>query len=107
MFLIRRHPGAAEADVAAVPRLRQCLELDVCGQLCPSTLLTALKAVNERQGELRKGEVSLRFKTDNRDSITTIPDAVRNMGYAVTIEKEEGHYLIEVTADGRRGALGG
>ncbi|MCU0971255.1 MAG: sulfurtransferase TusA family protein [Gammaproteobacteria bacterium] len=106
MFLIRKQPAAATSDPAAAPHLRQCLELDVCGQLCPSTLLTALKAVNERQGELRNGEVSLRFKTDNRDSITTIPDAVRNMGYAVSIEKQQGHYVIEVTADARRGPLG-
>jgi TusA-related sulfurtransferase len=107
MFLIRRPPAAAASEVDAAPVSRQWLELDVCGQLCPSTLLTALKAVNERQDALRKGTVSLRFKTDNRDSITTIPDAVRNMGYAVSIEKQEGHYLIEVSADARRGPLGG
>ena len=105
MFLIRKHLAAATTDVAAAPHTGQWIELDVCGQLCPSTLLAALKAVNERQDELRRGQVSLRFKTDNRDSITTIPEAVRNMGYAVSIDKAEGHYLIEVTADTRRGPL--
>lgn len=106
MFLIRKHPSTAQTDHAAAPRAQQCLELDVCGQLCPSTLLTVLKVVNERQDELRRGDLCLRFRTDNRDSITTIPDALRNMGYAVAIDKEEGNYLIAVTAETRRGPLG-
>jgi len=72
------------------------IELDIRGQLCPATLLVALKEMNARAALLRKGEVKLRFLIDNRDAMITIPESASNMGYAVAVEKQEGHYCIVI-----------
>jgi len=73
------------------------LQFDLRGQICPSTLLTALREVNRHRQELRRGEAHLTIHTDNRDSTATIPEAVRNMGYRVAVEKKEGHYLLHIS----------
>ncbi len=54
MFLIRN--AATLPEGRDTPELEDdhALYLDICRQLCPSTLLTALRAVNERQEALRK-----------------------------------------------------
>ena len=72
------------------------IEFDICGQICPSTLLTALKAINDYSLQLSDGTATLAFKTDNRDAISTIPESASNMGYKVTVTKKEGYYLIEI-----------
>jgi TusA-related sulfurtransferase len=72
----------------------ELIEIDIRGQICPSCLLTTLREVNQRQDGLKRGEVSLRVKTDSRDATSTIPAAVGNMGYPVTVEKGQGYYLI-------------
>jgi TusA-related sulfurtransferase len=72
----------------------ETLEFDIRGQLCPSTLLVALKEVNLRAASLKNGTLKLCFLTDNRDSTTTIPESVANMGYAVAVEKKDGYYSI-------------
>ncbi|HEY6838832.1 MAG TPA: sulfurtransferase TusA family protein [Geobacteraceae bacterium] len=74
------------------------MEFDIRGQICPSTLLIALKEMNLHRDALRSGEVQLAFKTDNRDATITIPDAAANMGYGVSVEKEEGYYVIVIEA---------
>ena len=73
------------------------IEFDIRGQLCPATLLVALKEVNARAAYLRKGAMKLRFITDNRDATITIPESVSNMGYAVAVEKKDGYYCILIT----------
>jgi TusA-related sulfurtransferase len=75
------------------------IEYDIRGQICPSTLLTALREINTYQGALRDRAVRLRFLTDNRDCVTTIPESARNMGYAVDVRRERGCYVIEVCGD--------
>ncbi len=72
------------------------LEFDIRGQICPSSLLIALKEVNARVEQLRAGSVKLCFITDNRDATVTIPESALNMGYSVTVEREGGYYRIEV-----------
>lgn len=71
-------------------------EFDIRGQLCPATLLVALKEINTYADLLRQGSVKLCFKIDNRDATATIPESASNMGYAVTVEKKDGYYCIEV-----------
>lgn len=73
------------------------IEFDIRGQICPSTLLTALQEINKHSLQLEEGTVALAFKTDNRDAIQTIPESASNMGYAVTVTKKEGYYLVEVS----------
>jgi len=72
------------------------IEFDVRGQLCPATLLVALKEMNARAALPKKGAVKLCFLIDNRDATVTIPESASNMGYAVTVEKKEGHYCIVI-----------
>lgn len=83
---------------AGYSRAEGVVDCDIRGQMCPSTLLAALREVNERRRELRSGALTLCFHTDNREATSTIPDALQNMGYAVHVTKDEGHYVITVCA---------
>ncbi|HEY6007368.1 MAG TPA: sulfurtransferase TusA family protein [Geobacteraceae bacterium] len=75
---------------------QETLEFDIRGQICPSSLLIALKELNAHKERLRRGEVALAFKTDNRDATITIPDAADNMGYGVRVTKSADYYTIVV-----------
>lgn len=75
------------------------IEFDIQGQICPATLLIALRELNTHQQSLREGGTSLRFKTDNRDAVITIPESARNMGYTATVEPGPGCYIIEIRGD--------
>lgn len=72
------------------------IEIDVCGQICPSSLLTALGEINKHKESLRSGEVQLDILTDNPDSTNRIGEAVGNMGYMVKIEDQKGHFKISI-----------
>ena len=69
---------------------------DIRGQICPSCMLFTLREVNEQRLALRNNNLQILIKTDNRDAITTIPDAVSSMGYDATVEKKEGYYEIRI-----------
>jgi TusA-related sulfurtransferase len=71
-----------------------CKETDLRGQICPSTLLTALRVVNAAKAGLKAGLVKLVFLSDNRSSTTHIAETVGAMGYKVDIDKEQGFYHI-------------
>ncbi|MBI5905600.1 MAG: sulfurtransferase TusA family protein [Deltaproteobacteria bacterium] len=72
------------------------VELDLRGQVCPAALFLALKSLGEHHAGLASGECEIAIRTDNRDSVPTISEAARNMGYAVTVEHPDGHYLLRV-----------
>ncbi|MGD0282008.1 MAG: sulfurtransferase TusA family protein [Dissulfurispiraceae bacterium] len=72
------------------------IEFDIRTQICPATLLIALKEINNHSLQLEDGTVKLIFLTDNRDALTTIPESVANMGYSVNVTKNESCYSIEV-----------
>ncbi len=74
------------------------VKLDLRGQVCPATLLKSLKQLNEMKGELNAGVSRLTILTDHRDATVTVPEAAGNMGYSVTVRKEDGHYVITVEA---------
>lgn len=71
---------------------------DIRGQICPSSLLFALREVNREQQALKEDRVRLIIWTDNRDAIATIPETISSMGYATTVEKKQGYYQIEISA---------
>lgn len=71
-------------------------EFDLRGQICPSTLLTALREINLRQSELKKRRVVLVFLTDNRHATVTVPQAVINMGLHCEVVKTDNTYQITV-----------
>jgi len=79
----------------------ETIEFDIRGQICPSSLLVALKEVNSRAEGLRQGSVQLCFLTDNRDATITIPESASNMGYGVALEKKDGYYRIMIS--GKKG----
>ncbi len=74
------------------------VNLDLRGQVCPATLLKSLKQLNEMKGELNAGVSRLTILTDHRDATVTVPEAAGNMGYSVTVRKEDRHYVITVEA---------
>jgi TusA-related sulfurtransferase len=74
----------------------QTIEFDIRGQICPSSLLLALRELNTHKERLHRGEVRLSFRTDNRDATVTIPDAAANMGYGVRVTKTDGAYIVLV-----------
>ena len=76
------------------------VELDIRGQICPSTLLTALRQINANQARLRGGSLRLAILTDNRDATATIPEAASNMGYRTAVAREGAHYVITVGGEG-------
>jgi TusA-related sulfurtransferase len=69
---------------------------DIRGQICPSTLLTALKEINSRRDELKNNSIILVFLTDNRDAVSTIPSTVDSMGYRADVEPLDGYYRITI-----------
>ena len=73
------------------------IQYDIRGQICPATLLIALKEINEHSEKIGDGTLKLSFKTDNRDAVVTIPESAANMGYTVSVDKKEGYYLIEIS----------
>lgn len=73
------------------------IEIDVCGQICPSTLLTALQEVNKEKQRLHSGEVQLRILTDNHDSTNRIFETVSNMGYLVEVEDRKKYFHINIS----------
>ncbi|MDY0270405.1 sulfurtransferase TusA family protein [Trichloromonas sp.] len=75
------------------------LELDIRGQVCPSTLLTTLKEVNGNFDRLKAGILRMVIKTDARDATGTIPPMVKSMGFAVSVLKEQGYYQIVIAKE--------
>ncbi|GAB4559030.1 MAG: sulfurtransferase TusA family protein [Geothermobacteraceae bacterium] len=75
---------------------RETICIDIRGQICPAALLMALKATNEHKISLEQGRLCLEILTDNRDATVTIPEAVRNMGYNVDVQKAARHYRIVI-----------
>ncbi|PLX46592.1 MAG: sulfurtransferase TusA family protein [Deltaproteobacteria bacterium] len=82
-----------------MPEKPQEFVVDIRGQICPSTLLTALKEINDHRDDIRSGEVKIIVLTTNRNATSTIPNAAENMGYKVNVERENSHYRIEIGAE--------
>jgi TusA-related sulfurtransferase len=73
------------------------VEIDICGQICPSSLLTTLREVNEHKHPLRNGDIQLDILTDNHDSTNRVCEAVGNMGYLVKVEDQDKFFRISIT----------
>jgi TusA-related sulfurtransferase len=77
----------------------QTIEFDITGQICPATLLVALREINRNIEGINAGRIRLVFKTDNRDCTNTIPEAAGNMGLRVDVHKDDSRYTILVSKD--------
>jgi TusA-related sulfurtransferase len=71
---------------------------DLRGRICPSTLLVAMKEMNDHRQQLQQGAVRLRLLLENRDATVTIPEMARNMGYQIEMRKEGQHYELVISA---------
>ena len=76
------------------------IEFDLSGQICPSTLLIALREINRHAADLKNGQLALLFKTNYSDSIQTITESAQNMGYLVEVSGSAGDHHIRIV--GRR-----
>jgi TusA-related sulfurtransferase len=74
----------------------EIIELDIRGQVCPSCLLLTLREVNRHHAALMAGRASLTVYIDSRDATTTIPEAVKSMGFAANILKHRGYYQVVI-----------
>lgn len=72
-------------------------EIDIRGQICPSTMLTALREVNNRKADIKGGKTCLTLLSDNRSSVTNITETVGRMGYQVDVKKEHDYYRVSIT----------
>jgi len=72
----------------------QTIEFNIIGQICPSSLLIALREINSNMSAIKNGTARLLIRTDNRDCTNTIPEAAGNMGLKVAVEKIDGSYTI-------------
>lgn len=72
------------------------IQLDICGQLCPSCLLLTLKALNRHGESVRSGRTEIVVLTDDRQATGTIPDAVDKMGYRADVSRQDGLYRIRI-----------
>ncbi len=77
----------------------QTIKFDITGQICPSTLLIALREINRNIDDLSSGRLRLLITTDNRDCTNTIPEAAGNMGLKATVEKIDSSYNILVSKE--------
>lgn len=75
----------------------ETIEFDITGQICPSTLLVALREINRNIDGLNSGRVNLVFRTDNRDCTNTIPEAAGNMGLKADVHKDDSRYVIQIS----------
>lgn len=75
------------------PRIEQ---FDVRGQVCPSSLLLALREVNRLNSDLKNGQVEIVILTDNRNATITIPNALKSMGLSARINKRDDCYQIRI-----------
>lgn len=73
------------------------VDIDIRGQVCPSSLLSTLKELNTRSEKIRTGAEDIVVTTDNRDCLTTIPQTAMNMGFFVKVEKVESYYIIRIS----------
>lgn len=85
----------------------EVIEIDICGQVCPSSLLLVLREVNARHEDLMSGECQMLVSTDNRDATGTIPDTVESMGFVAEVVKKGPCYqiLIKHNENDLNGAL--
>jgi TusA-related sulfurtransferase len=78
--------------------MSKTVELDIRGQICPSSLLSTLRELNTRSTRIKEGGEDIVVVTDNRDCLTTIPQTAMNMGFFVKVEKVESHYVIRISS---------
>ncbi len=79
-------------------RQTHTIQLDICGQICPSCLLLALRTLNQNREAILRGEAEVLVLTDDRQATSTIPDATAKMGYATEVTRTGDGYRMRIFA---------
>lgn len=74
----------------------KAIELDICGQICPSCLLLTLRELNRNSEAIRSGNAEMRILTDDRQATSTIPEMASRMGYMTAVTRIGSDYQIRV-----------
>lgn len=74
------------------------IDIDICGQICPSCLLLTLRELNQNAAEIRAGDIEIVVVTDDRQATTTIPVAADRMGFRSEIAPIGERYRIRIFA---------
>lgn len=78
--------------------MKQTIDIDIRGQICPSCLLLTLKALNGHSAEVRAGKAEIVVTTDDRLATSTIPATVDRMGFGTDIARLDDAYRIRIFA---------
>ena len=72
------------------------IDIDIRGQLCPSSLLITLKELNRHGAAIRAGGVEIVVTTDDRQATATIPATAERMGFRSKVTRVDGLYRIHI-----------
>jgi TusA-related sulfurtransferase len=76
--------------------MKQTIDIDIRGQLCPSCLLLTLKELNHCGAAVRAGDAEIVVTTDDRQATATIPATVDRMGYGAEVARLDDVYRIRI-----------
>lgn len=76
--------------------MKQTIDIDIRGQICPSCLLLALKELNCRIAEVRSGQAEIVVMTDDRQATSTIPATVGRMGFSADVARVGDAYRVRI-----------
>lgn len=79
--------------------MRNLINIDIRGQICPSCLLLTLKAINENAAAIRDGLSEILVVTDDRQATSTIPATAERMGFRAEVERIAEGYRIRVSGN--------
>lgn len=76
--------------------MNRTIDLDICGQVCPSCLLLTLKELNSNSAAIRAGSFDVVVVTDDRQATATIPATAERMGFCSEVARLDGVYRIRI-----------
>ncbi len=76
--------------------MTRTIDIDICGQVCPSCLLLTLKELNSNNVDIRAGTTDVMVLTDDRQATTTIPATADRMGFCSEVARLDGTYRIRI-----------
>lgn len=80
--------------------MKDIIDIDIRGQICPSCLLLTLKELNQHGSDIRAGIAEIRVVTDDRQATATIPMAADRMGLRAEVDRIDNLYHIRVFGNG-------
>ena len=76
--------------------MRETIDIDIQGQICPSCLLLTLKELNHNGEAIRAGRAEIVVTTDDRQATTSIPVTADRMGFRTEVVRLDGIYRIRI-----------